>query len=64
MDVLLRGIRSLQIPLISFQVLGGQYLLKCGDVNLVTETEIQGYGFEHEGLKILVLAAFCFLAHR
>lgn len=36
MDVVLRGIGSLQIPLISFQILGGQYLVKCGDINLVT----------------------------
>lgn len=36
MDVFLRGIGSLQTPLISVQVLGGQYLLKCGDMNLVT----------------------------
>jgi len=33
---LLRGIRSLQIPLISFQVLDGQYILKRGDMSLVT----------------------------
>lgn len=34
-DVILRGIRSLQILLISFQVLHGQYLFTCGETNSV-----------------------------